>query len=260
MLCIAQRMSFRSMSDSLIRISRERPTQCFAAGYQGADNLARSASDCFVSNDTDVHCRVSRNWNIISSCKASFFDSCHSCLFALISSHSRNAISVNSMGPFAESSESHQVLLTTPARHAGSGTLALDDIPASQSRDVENRSTGNWVPIDRHVSHSSGSVDSRPSVATSRSQIPGPRPGLRSLTRIISPLKSSEDAKETKMRKAEAKRVKKAEQRARVERLAEELKERKPRQTLAQDRGSVHPDRSGGVGTLFKPRTTDLEA
>jgi len=40
--------------------------------------------------------------------------------------------------------------------------------------------------------------------------------------------------------------MKKAEQRAKVERLAEELKERKRRKTLAQDQDSVHSDRSGG--------------
>jgi len=42
--------------------------------------------------------------------------------------------------------------------------------------------------------------------------------------------------------------MKKAEQKAKVERLAEELKERKRRQALAQDKqdkGSVRSDRSG---------------
>ena len=44
--------------------------------------------------------------------------------------------------------------------------------------------------------------------------------------------------------------MKKAEQKDRLERLAEELKERKRRKALAldKDRGSVRSDRSGGRG------------
>ena len=40
--------------------------------------------------------------------------------------------------------------------------------------------------------------------------------------------------------------MKKAEQKAKVERLAEELKERQRRKALAKDRGSIHSNRSGG--------------
>lgn len=123
------------------------------------------------------------------------------------------------------------------------------------------------------VTHSPMStiVDTHSPVATTRTVLPGSRPGLKSLTRIMSPVSKSsrsfelgseasstsptrsvstsksskEDAKEEKTRKAEAKKMKKAEQKAKVERLAEELKERKRRQTLAHDRSSVRSDRSG---------------
>lgn len=207
--------------------------------------------------------------------------------------------------------------LKTPVDHVSPPhTLAI----------IEERVTGNRVPIDRHGSHNSGSMifapmelpsgldglgqsprwmenrtknrnienlrvnvpppsvpfpilthspsptlEPSPSVTMNRSAVPSPRPGLRSLTRIISPVSktsrsfelasesltsptisvstsksSKEDAKEAKMRKAEAKRMKKAEQQAKVERLAEELKERKRRQALAQDRSSVHSNPSAG--------------
>ncbi|KAI6147103.1 hypothetical protein BKA82DRAFT_1004565 [Pisolithus tinctorius] len=54
----------------------------------------------------------------------------------------------------------------------------------------------------------------------------------------------NEDPKEIKSRKAEAKRMKKAEEKARMERLAEELKERQRRKMLAMDKRSIHS--SGG--------------
>jgi len=42
--------------------------------------------------------------------------------------------------------------------------------------------------------------------------------------------------------------MKKSEEKAKLERLAEELKERKRRKALAQDRVSVHSNWSGGRG------------
>lgn len=42
--------------------------------------------------------------------------------------------------------------------------------------------------------------------------------------------------------------MKKAEEKARVERLAEELKERQRRKALARDRVSIHSTRSAGRG------------
>jgi hypothetical protein len=65
---------------------------------------------------------------------------------------------------------------------------------------------------------------------------------------FISKLARKEEAKEDKLRKAEAKRMKKSEQKAKVERLAEELKERERRKLLALDKQSVHSNRSGVRG------------
>lgn len=130
------------------------------------------------------------------------------------------------------------------------------------------------VPFPVLTHSPSPTIDSTLPVSTNRMV----RPGLKSLTRIISPGSktsksfesgselsmsptmslatsrfSKDDAKEEKTRraeektrKAEAKRMKKAEQKDKVERLAEELKERKRRQALARERGSVHSQRSGG--------------
>ncbi|KAG6377049.1 hypothetical protein JVT61DRAFT_1098 [Boletus reticuloceps] len=146
-----------------------------------------------------------------------------------------------------------------------------------KTRKVENLRVNvppRTVPFPILTHSPSSTIDCSPFVATaiSRTVLPSPRPGLKSLTRIMSPVSkpsksfesnwepsstsptmsvstskfSKEDAKEEKFRRAEAKRMKKAEQRAKVERLAEELKERKRRKTLAQDEDSAHSDRSGG--------------
>ncbi|KAF8555731.1 galactose oxidase [Imleria badia] len=127
------------------------------------------------------------------------------------------------------------------------------------------------VPFPILTHSPSPTVDLSPSVITNRTVMPGSRSGLKSLTRIISPVsktsrsfefssessssptmsvstsKSSKvDAKEARTRKAEAKRMKKAEDKAKVERLAEELKERQRRKALAPDKGSVRSNGSGG--------------
>ncbi|KAG9315828.1 hypothetical protein JVU11DRAFT_3477 [Chiua virens] len=113
-------------------------------------------------------------------------------------------------------------------------------------------------------SPTSSTDHSNASVATHQTVVPASRVGSAgiggklSLTRIISPVSKvsrpsdvgSEDikidAKEEKTRKAEAKRMEKAERKARTERLAEELKERQRRKTLAPERGSVRSKGSEG--------------
>ena len=181
-------------------------------------------------------------------------------------------------------SQSSGSIIFTPMEHPSEQDGSVQSLQTMETR-TKNRNIENlrvnvpplFVPFPI-VSHSpSSTIDSSPPATTSRKAQPGPRPGLKSLTRIISPVSkpsksfesgpertststsptastpssraSKEDAKEEKARKAQAKRMKKAEQKDKLERLAEELKERKRRKALAQDRASVHSNWSGGRGS-----------
>lgn len=146
----------------------------------------------------------------------------------------------------------------------------------TKNRNIENLRVNvppPFAPFPILIHSPSPTLDTSASMTVSRTMLPNPRSnmsGKLSLTRIISPvsktskssecgsellspstsvstsaLKLTKDTKEEKTRKAEAKRMKKAEQKAKVERLAEELKERQRRKALAKDRGSIHSNRSG---------------
>ncbi|KAH7885282.1 hypothetical protein F5I97DRAFT_1928681 [Phlebopus sp. FC_14] len=158
---------------------------------------------------------------------------------------------------------------SAPAKHR----LPLETRP--KNRNIENlRVNVPPPPIHFTVSSSTSTLVGSP-MTGKFTPLPSPRPKAKlSLNRLVTPVakvgakspdsvvewpstsptesistsKASkrDEIREEKLRKAEAKKMKQAEQKAKVERLAEELKERQRRKALAQDRQSTHSHRSYG--------------